>query len=334
MALTPTVYKSTDPGAPALTGQTGSLRDVLRAVLVNGYGSGGDAKAGAGWTEAFSGTNVSVFRNSPITGTGGYLRVDDSSTYAGSNARSALMRAYEAMTDVDTGTNPTPSVAQVASGLLMPKSKTLDSASRAWVIIANERFIYLFTDAGATATGWVGVAHFPFFAGDLITRKPGDAYHFCMIGSQMGAISGLGSLAGGMFFGQRYFGAPTVSGVYLLRAAAQTGTSKGAAIAALSDGEPTSVIGATGSYPDPITSGLRMERVMVYEDARAIRGFLPNVYGTTCGRPFTDLAIRTDIEGVPVGTQILAKDFSLSVGAQSTSSYNGQLLFDITNAWG
>jgi hypothetical protein len=334
MALTPTVYKSTDPGAPALTGQAGSLRDVLRAVLVTGYGSGGDAKAGAGWTEPFSGTNVSAFRNSAVTGTGGYLRVDDTSTYAGSNARSALMRAYEVMTDVDTGTGPTPTAAQVASGLLVPKSKTLDSTSRAWVVIANERFFYLFTDAGATASGWVNVAHFPFFAGDLISRKPGDAYHFCVIGSQMNAISGLGNAASGMFFGGRYSGAPLSSGVYLPRAQSQTGTSKAAAVCVLSDGETGYVIGGSGAYPDAVSGGLRMERVMVYEAAREIRGYLPNVYGTTCGRPFSDLSIRTDIEGVPEDTQILAKSFSQSVGAGNVASYDGQLLFDITNAWG
>lgn len=335
MALTPTVYKSTDPGAPALTGQTGSLRDVLRAVLVNGYGSGGDAKAGAGWTEVFSGTNVSAFRNSPITGTGGYLRVDDSSTYAGSNARSALMRTYEAMSDVDTGTGPSPTAAQVASGLLMPKSKTLDSTSRAWVVIANEGFFYLFTDPGSTTSGWVNVAHVPMFCGDLVSRKPGDAYHFALIAPEIAAISGLGTNIQSMFFGLVNTSTPpSTSGVFLLRDRLAASGAKRCGISSLSDADQSNVLGAGGTYPDPVSGGLCMERIMVYEASRQIRGFLPNVYGTTSGRPFADLSIRTDIEGVPVGTSILAKLFSQNIGAQASSAYNGQFLFDITNAWG
>lgn len=334
MALTPTVYKSTDPGAPALTGQNGSLRDVLRAVLVTGYGSGGDAKAGAGWTEPFSGTNVSAFRNSPITGTGGYLRVDDSSTYAGSNARSGLLRSYEAMSDVDTGTGPAPTTAQYAQGLLMPKSKTLDSTARAWMAVANERFLYLFTDPGATTSGWVNVPHVPAFCGDLISRKPGDAYHFALIAAQMGPISGIGSNMSGMFFGLAYTNSPSSSsGVYVLRDRAATPGAKVCGISVLSDCDTSSVIGAGGAYPDVVSGGLRMERIMVFEAARQIRGYLPNVYGTTCGRPFADGSIRTDIEGVPDDTSIYAKDFSLNIGAQGFTSYNGQLLFDITNAW-
>ena len=35
MSLTPTIYQSTDPGAPQLSGTVGSLIALLRAVLVN-----------------------------------------------------------------------------------------------------------------------------------------------------------------------------------------------------------------------------------------------------------------------------------------------------------
>ena len=35
MSLIPTIYQSTDPGAPQLSGTVGSLIALLRAVLVN-----------------------------------------------------------------------------------------------------------------------------------------------------------------------------------------------------------------------------------------------------------------------------------------------------------
>jgi len=53
-----TLYQSTDSGAPALSGQAGSLLEVLDACLVNGYGG----KAAAGWGIAFSSGNKRVYR--------------------------------------------------------------------------------------------------------------------------------------------------------------------------------------------------------------------------------------------------------------------------------
>jgi len=98
VSLIPSIYTSTDAGAPQLTGQAGSLLALLRAVLVNGYSTGATAKAPLGWTQEFSGTNKAVFRNNPTTGSGYRLRIDDT------QAREARMRAYTTMTNVDTGT--------------------------------------------------------------------------------------------------------------------------------------------------------------------------------------------------------------------------------------
>ena len=52
--MTVRIYKSTDSGAPTLTGQAFSLISLLLACLVDGYGS----KAAAGWTKPYTGTNL------------------------------------------------------------------------------------------------------------------------------------------------------------------------------------------------------------------------------------------------------------------------------------
>ncbi len=331
MSLVPTLYRSSDSGAPALTGQAGSLRDLLRAVLVTGYGSGGSARAAAGWTETFTGTNKAVFRNNPVTGTGGSLRVDDSSTVSGSNARYALLRAYEAMTDVDTGTGPAPTAAQVTNGILTPKSTTADATSRAWVAIANERWCYLFVDLGNTSSGWVGVASLPLFFGDIDTRRAVDHYQFMLLGTDLTSYSGGGNLSGGMFTSTP--AATTPSGkLYLLRNYLQASGAKSAGICALSDGSASGAIGNGGTYPDPVSGGLAIQRIMVAESARVIRGYMPGVYGTINGQPFTDMSVRTDIEGIPPGTTILAKTFSHALVTPLTyPNHAGQLLFDLTN---
>lgn len=333
MSLTPIVYKSTDPGAPALTGQAGSLRDLLRAVLVTGYGSAPNVKAAAGWTEPFTGTNKAVFRNQPVAGTGGYLRIDDSSTVGGSNARYALWRMYATMSDVDTGTGVTPTSAQKTDGGLLLKSGTLDSTARAWVIIATQRFFYLFVDLGNTASAWTGVASFPAFFGDLISRKPGDSYHFAGITPDVSAYTGSASNLAGMFFGNLYSSTPGTTG-FLLRDYAQATAAKAFGLSALSDGYTTGFIGSAGTYPDAISGGIMVEKIMVAEGVRQIRGFLPNVYGSPNGVAFTDLQAITDFEGVPVGTTILAKRVSQGARTANTASnYHGMLLFDISNNW-
>ncbi|MGE3907973.1 MAG: hypothetical protein AB7K36_01385, partial [Chloroflexota bacterium] len=54
------IYRSTDSGAPVLTGQAGSLLNLLDKCLVDGYGS----KAAAGWSRPYTGTNKTAYRNS------------------------------------------------------------------------------------------------------------------------------------------------------------------------------------------------------------------------------------------------------------------------------
>lgn len=333
MSLIPRMFKSTDPGAPALTGQVGSLINLLRAVLVTGYGSAPDVVAGAGWTEAFTGTNKAVFRNNPTTGTGGYLRIDDGATVAGSNARYALWRLYETMSDVDTGTGETPTVAQAAAGGLLLKSSTLNATARAWVILACERFFYLLVDLGNTGSGWTAVASFPAFFGDIISRKPGDNYNFAGFSAASGSTySGSGNYSGA-FIGTLISAGSTLGG-YLLREYTQTTASKTFGLAALSDGYTSGFLGATGTYPDQISGGIAIERIAVMEGNRLVRGYLPNIYGSINGRAFADMTTRTDLEGLPADTVLLAKRVSQSGPmTAATGNFDGMVLFDISNEW-
>lgn len=171
-----TVYRSTDTGAPVLTGQEGSAITVLDAILVNGYG----AKAGAGWTKAFSGTNKAAYLQGPKTNRPQrYLRVQDDGPGDGST-REARMRGYEAMTDVDTGTGPFPSPEQRSAGIIFRKSSTVDATARPWIAVADHRTIYFFVwtgDAGPVPNGRIGWAF-----GDFVSRVPGDQFGQVIIG--------------------------------------------------------------------------------------------------------------------------------------------------------
>lgn len=170
-----TLYTSADTSAPVLTGVAGSLVTLLDAVLVNGYGS----KPAAGWSKAYSGTNKAAYRNGSGANARKYVRVNDAAAGSG-GAKEALIRGFDSMSDVDTGTTPFPSAAQSAlteSGLIIRKSNTADSTARAWVAAADDRTLILFVATVDTSGFWCVT-----YAGEFFSYLPGDAHCFALLG--------------------------------------------------------------------------------------------------------------------------------------------------------
>src|SRR5262249_23581766 len=134
--MTMRIYKSTDASAPTLQGivggayssgwADGSLLQLLRKVLVTGYGS----KTAAGWWQTFQGTSEGVFQQG--AGCSFYLHVlDDGSMTAG--AREANMYGSENQTAISTSTAKFPTTSQVTNGILFRKSDTADTTVRQWI---------------------------------------------------------------------------------------------------------------------------------------------------------------------------------------------------------
>src|SRR6478609_9197278 len=105
--MTMRVYRWDDSSAPTLSASNGALITVLDAVLVNGYGS----KTAAGWTKAFSGTNLAAYLQGSGSN-GRYLRVDNSTS-----DNFPRLRGFKAMSAISTGTDGFPLDAQVSGGL-------------------------------------------------------------------------------------------------------------------------------------------------------------------------------------------------------------------------
>jgi len=137
--MTVRVYYSDDSGAPVLSGTAGALLDVLKACLVNGYGSIDPL----GWSEEFTGTNVSVFR--APQGRRYYLRIQDdgavSTTYT---EMKAVWIGYQSMTDIDTGTDAF-GLATYTQGSTISKSDELSTTTRPWILVGDEYCFHLFT---------------------------------------------------------------------------------------------------------------------------------------------------------------------------------------------
>ena len=124
------IFKATDSGAPAATlNVAGQLAAILRACLIDGYGTGEDYKAPVGgWSEPFAeANNVAVFRAD--TGNRQFYQIQDSS------AAGAPFRAYESMSDIDTG---------VGVWFQHYLGKYYNTSNMDWIVLANEKTVILF----------------------------------------------------------------------------------------------------------------------------------------------------------------------------------------------
>lgn len=285
------IYRSTDSSAPVLTGGVSALINVLDKCLVAGYGS----KTAAGWTKPFTGTNKAAFRNSVAAGgTGMYLRVEDAAAGTG-GAREALCRAYATMSDVDTGTAETPTVAQLAASIVWRKSNTADATARPWVLVADDLTFYLCVSTGTTATD---DGPGTYAAGDFQSFVASDPYRFFIAGREtQHAANAQGSATGLMSCAEARMTTPTTTGFWLARGYAGTGNPIRAAIAMLSltlNNNP----GIIGSTSGSIVNAAGLANV-----------FLPAVIateGTTRGMVRGVYVSPNNLSGIAAGTNIVS----------------------------
>jgi len=399
VTTTTRVYKSTDAGAPVLTGAVSSLINVLDACLVTGYNtktititrSGDVATAActahgflagqyvtisgatpsgyngefrvasvtannftfevlgspatpatgtiscvqspAGWTKPYTGTNKAAFRNSVAAGgTGMYLRVNDSASGTG-GAREALVRAYRTMSNVDTGTIETPTVAQVAASIVWRKSNTVDSTARAWILVADELTMYLCVSTGTINSN---VGDSTYGAGDIASHVPGDTYRFFVSGREAQAVAGDvgGSSYGLMTQATTGFGAPsTVACAWLARGYAGTGSPVRIGLAVFGTMSDSAGIGTSNgstARPSPGSSLSYFYPAFIGIES-SIRGQMRGLYvpqndwsGVSAGFEVVDppgltgtlMALRHNIHSVTY-----------------SAVYDGHIFVDITNAW-
>lgn len=141
------------------------------------------------WSKPFAKTNVGAFRSTHVQSNGHYLRIDDTGT------TTARVRGYESMTDVDTGTGPFPTDAQMSGGGYLHKSTAANATACRYRIFCDERFIVFATAAGSGATAANRTANARGFGDPIILAPGGDAWGtvLCYAGSS-GATSYTGAL--------------------------------------------------------------------------------------------------------------------------------------------
>lgn len=317
------IYRSTDSGAPVLTGGVSALINVLDKCLVAGYGS----KTAAGWTKPHTGTNKAAFRNSLAAGgTGMYLRVLDNASLT-FGARNASVRAYLTMSSIDVGTIATPTVAQLATGIVWRKSDTTDSTPRPWILVADELTFYLCVDTGTIASeGGAGT----YAAGDFASYVPGDPYRFFLAGRESAEDSGGQGAYAGMF-GRHTGGIGAgAHGFWLARGYAGTGDAVRAAVATICSVE-SSAVGGTGLANPPPGSGLQFWSAATIVSENEFRGRLRGIYAPETS--FAGVAIGTDIVNPPGLSSTLTTLRHNAYANTGEAEADGHMHADTTSEW-
>lgn len=268
-------------------------------------------RAPLGFSKAYSGTNKAVYRANDIASSRLYLRVADDGTGAATYAR---IRGYESMSDVDTGTGPFPTDAQVSGGLYWGKSSAASSTTRAWRLFGDSQGFYLCVNQDG-AGAWISAAWI-----DIPSEKAGDAYRTLIIGGTSTTVSNQGNL----------HLINSTSGHYFSRTYAQTGT----AILAfkLSHYIAASGMGFSGiTYPAPMGGQFYCVPVDVWEggsysSVTALRGPLPGIYAPLHpSTQLTDGSFQTDVIGLDGRTLFVQ---ILKYGGVSYAA-----ILDLTGPW-
>lgn len=169
------VLDADTPSAPLLQTAAGSMINLLKKLLVEGFGD----YPGLGWTVEFEdvANNKCVFKQ-PLGSNQMLLRVEESSLYH------AVVRGYESMTDIDTGVGAFPTVSQLAEPRFFKTTRTTTTYDRYWRFIADDTaygfFLQVSTDSNYPTTR-VSSQMQVYYFGDFISFVSGDAYNTVLI---------------------------------------------------------------------------------------------------------------------------------------------------------
>jgi hypothetical protein len=284
--------------------------------------------APAGWTKVFSGTNKAVYKSSDPASSAMFLRVDDTA------AQVMRVVGYEAMSDVDTGTGPFPTGAQMSGGGYWAKSTAASSTGVAWHLVADSRTIYHAIQAGIVASANNQTAPVRGFGDAVPLRPSGDAYSAILSYSTNStpAASVDGCLGNNAF-------------VQIASPRAYTGLGSGVLQVSQvwgGGGFVTNYSGMTdvhGPFPNPIDGSLYLSKKMLVQiGSTNPRAELPGFYSLMQSGAWGTFKAgdKTPGSGALAGRTLMAMScVGSSSGMTSAASVTntGVVMIDITGPW-
>ena len=201
------------------------------------------------------------------------------------------------------------------------------------MIVANDKNAYVFLDCAGLGIALAA----PFGFGDLIPHMPGDNHHFWLACNTLTSYTGTTGNYHGTLFKCGTIGttvsAPT-AGQGAMGYVARS--YNGAPGAVLIGGVADDAFGAANygrsliAYPDPVSGGLLWGAAHMREAAYVVRGKLPGLIIPLHTNPLADLSTVIGLVGSD-GVDAFVKSFRAN--NLSNSTYDGQVLFDVTTEY-
>lgn len=278
--------------------------------------------APAGWEKKFTGTNKAVFKSLSPEANTSYLWVNDTGTIT------ANVRAYEAMTDVDTGTGAAPTVVESATGGFWAKSNAGNAGANYWSLFSDARAFY-FCPVPESNGNPLRIGRGCYFFGEVVAYKSADAFAVALLSSMSppATVASNGSV---------FRSSQDASASRLLRSYTGLGTAV-TVYAPPVCGTPTAFSGVDallGVFPPPTDGGLRLSKIQVMEGqvsgaSAVMRGHFPGVYHVPQSNLNASFA-PGDLATIS-GRIFYATYADASFGVNSPSGGRG--FFDITGPW-
>ena len=339
----------------------GSLDEVTGTPVTPATGSTLSVKvAPLGWEIAFTGTNKRAYRSPNILSNRPYLRVDDGLDPAWTTTYSkyAKVTLAQGMSDIDTFVGarapfdaafPTRNEVGTGSGSNAyggwykwyyakadggPVNGHADSYSapgdfnRAWVIIGDDRGLYLINQWGSS-TGTLGAHCFT----DFESYRTADGFN-TLLGATDAWITATSIVSGqGPDSNQDFARTCDYVGKVLMRDFTQVGSNVRAGFCTLntnnnavcSSGSATGIL-----WPNGPDYSLILHPVFLKQENNHLRGKMPGLMWIHNNSPsFNHLDVVTDVVGYPGSKFLLVKVASANGYYQEL----GMLAFDITGPW-
>lgn len=296
-------YHYQDTGAPSIDGTVGSLVNALRALLVGTSGVAYGSTPSCGWTEPFTAaSNVAVFRNNSVTGSGCYVRIDDNGPGAG-GAKEARIKVYKSMTGLNTGTYVCPDSVSYPNGQYIRKSTTANSTARPWQAVGDGVTFYMEIDGATTSfTSASSNEDCLFGFGDYETHNAGDGYNF-FCGARPSENTGIGS--SGLVIAGTMSSSPSNNGLHCMATLVGSPTSSVAAIMCMPYASGGILGRDSGSGASDGVTNARIfgDGLLVHSTSIAgkLRGFCAPAFNLNTGVSATEI---TGVIGRPTGSVI------------------------------
>ncbi|ABM37553.1 hypothetical protein [Polaromonas naphthalenivorans] len=277
--------------------------------------------APAGWTSPFTGTNLRTYKSTDPASTGMILRLDDTGT------TTARVVGYETMSDINTGTGPFPTAAQMSGGGHWNKSSAASATAVSWVLVADGRKFIIFV-AGYSASNAAQLGGLTRGFGDDIALRPGGDPYACSL--SYAVSTGYNVIEGCLDYVSAYQHAMPRSYTGL-GACILHGLSPYTGSGNYLSGQDTFF----GNFPSAVDGGLRLCRKFFCTTINSTppRSDLPGLYHVPVGQTSGSFALRDIVPGTGAlaGRKLLALRPTNSPSSGGNS--DGLSLVDITGPW-